>query len=57
MFSEELSGLPQVREVEFSIEFQLGIGPISMASYRLAHVKLIKLKKQLVELQSNGFIR
>jgi len=57
VFPEELPGLPPVREVEFSIELQPGTGPISMTPYRFAPAELVELKKQLVELQSNGFIR
>ena len=57
VFSEELPGLPPVREVEFTIELLPGTGPISMALYRFAPAELVELKKQLQELLSFAFVR
>jgi len=42
-------GLPPHREVEFSIDLVLGIGPVSMALYRMALAELVELKKQIEE--------
>ncbi|XP_058189218.1 uncharacterized protein LOC131306809 [Rhododendron vialii] len=57
VFPEELSGLPPQREIDFSIEFQLGTAPISMAPYIIALAELKELKTQLQELLDKGFIR
>jgi len=42
---EEVPGLPPSREVEFSIDLVPGTGPMSMASYHMAPVELVELKK------------
>nr|GFC54855.1 putative reverse transcriptase domain, aspartic peptidase domain protein [Tanacetum cinerariifolium] len=55
--SEELPGIPSVREVEFSIELISGAEPISKAPYRMAPIELKDLKDQLQELLERGFIR
>ncbi|KAA3461827.1 Gag-Pol polyprotein [Gossypium australe] len=55
--SEELSGLPPVREVEFGIELAPGTVPILIAPYRVAPTKLEELKAQLQELVDKGFAR
>ena len=47
VFSEELPGLPPIREVEFGIELVLETTPISMASSRLAPTEWKELKSQL----------
>ena len=57
MCSQELPGLPPIREVEFSIEVIPGTTPISMAPYRMAPAELKELKTQLQELLDKGFIR
>ncbi|KAA0065422.1 ty3-gypsy retrotransposon protein [Cucumis melo var. makuwa] len=57
VFSEELSGLPPHREVEFAIELEPGTVPISRAPYRMAPAELKELKVQLQELLDKGFIR
>jgi len=36
VFPEEIHGLPPKREVEFSIDLVLGVGPVSMGPYRMA---------------------
>ena len=40
VFPDELSGLPPLREVEFTIDLVLGIGPISVSQYRMAPTEL-----------------
>ncbi|KAL4309111.1 hypothetical protein GQ457_01G013260 [Hibiscus cannabinus] len=57
VFPDDLPGLPPNREVEFGIEVQPGISPVSIAPYRMAPVELKELKAQLQELQDKGFIR
>ena len=57
MFPDELPGLPPIRDMEFCIDMIPGTGPISMSPYRFAPAELVELKKQLLELQSIGFIR
>ena len=57
VFPDDLSGLPPVREVEFTIELMPGTAPISVAPYRFAPAELEELKSQLQELQEKGFIR
>ena len=57
MFPEEVPGLPPRREVEFSIDLVPGIGPVSMAPYRMAPTELVELKKQIEELMVKQFIR
>ncbi|XP_074278678.1 uncharacterized protein LOC141602275 [Silene latifolia] len=55
--SEEISGLPPYREVEFTIELVPGSTPISKAPYRMAPAELKELKKQLDELLEKGYIK
>src|SRR5262249_34145160 len=57
VFPEELPGLPPEREIEFEIELQPGVNPISIPPYRLAPVELNELKVQLQDLMDKGFIR
>jgi len=57
VFPEEVSGLPPSREVEFFIDLVPGIGPVSLAPYRMAPAKLVELKKQIEELMEKQFIR
>ncbi|KAL0554438.1 hypothetical protein IC582_008359 [Cucumis melo] len=57
VFPEELPGLPPHREVEFAIELEPGMVPISRAPYRMAPAELKELKVQLQELLDKGFIR
>ena len=53
----EITGLPPVRMIEFSIETIPGAAPISKAPYRMAPTELEILKKQLQELSDKGLIR
>ncbi|GKD34960.1 putative nucleotidyltransferase, ribonuclease H, partial [Tanacetum coccineum] len=57
VFSEELPGIPPIRDVEFNIELIPGAEPISKAPYRMAPIELKELKDQLQELLERGFIR
>ncbi|WCJ39071.1 Transposon Tf2-6 polyprotein [Euphorbia peplus] len=57
VFPDDLPGLPPDREIEFSIDIQPGIAPISQAPYRMAPAELKELKVQLQELLDKGLIR
>ena len=49
--------MPPVREVEFAIDLVPGTAPISVAPYRFTPAELVELKRQLKELEDQGFIR
>ncbi|KAA3477369.1 DNA/RNA polymerases superfamily protein [Gossypium australe] len=57
VFSEELSGLPLNRKVEFGIELLPGTALVSIAPYRMTLKEPTELKAQLQELLDRGFIR
>ena len=57
VFPDDISGLPPDREIEFVIELIPGTKPISIPPYRMAPAELKKLKAQLEELLSKGFIQ
>ncbi|WVZ63572.1 hypothetical protein U9M48_013195 [Paspalum notatum var. saurae] len=57
VFSEELSGLPPDRDVEFKIDLVPGTAPISRRPYRMAPDELKGLKTQLQEQLDKEFIR
>ncbi|XP_027916066.1 uncharacterized protein LOC114175508 [Vigna unguiculata] len=57
VFPEDVPSLPPFREVEFSIDLVPGAEPVSMAPYRMAPAKLVKLKQQIEELLEKQFIR
>ena len=57
VFSDELPGLPLIRDVDFTIELHPGTSPISMTPHRMAPTELQELKVQLQELLNRGFIR
>ncbi|XP_027905725.1 uncharacterized protein LOC114165266 [Vigna unguiculata] len=57
VFLEDVPGLPPPREIEFFIDLVLGVGPMSMAPYRMAPAELEELKKQIEELLEKQFIR
>ncbi|KAA0056320.1 gag protease polyprotein [Cucumis melo var. makuwa] len=44
VFSDEFSGLPPPREIDFAIELEPGTAPISRAPYRMAPTELKELK-------------
>ncbi|XP_027941341.1 uncharacterized protein LOC114195149 [Vigna unguiculata] len=50
VFPEDVPGLPPTREIEFSIDLVPGVGPVSIAPYRMAPAELVELKKQIEEL-------
>jgi len=50
VFPKDIPSLPPNREIEFSIDLMLGVGPISIAPYRMSPSELAELKKQLEEL-------
>ena len=57
MFPREFPRLPQIREIEVSIETIPGISPIAQSLYRMAPMELAELKVHLQELLDKGFIR
>jgi hypothetical protein len=57
VFSDDLSGMPPDRDVEFTIELQPGTAPISRRPYKMTPKELAELKVQLNELMDKGFIR
>ena len=56
VFSDDLSGMPPDRNVEFAIELQPETAPISRRPYRMPPNELAELKKQLQELLDKGYI-
>jgi hypothetical protein len=52
VFSEELSGMPPNRDIEFINELLPGTLPNSKRPYRIPMNELVELKKQIAELQS-----
>ncbi|XP_057811749.1 uncharacterized protein LOC131025985 [Salvia miltiorrhiza] len=56
VFPEELPGLPPDRQLEFTVDLELGAAPVSKAPYRMAPPELQELKVQLQELLDLGFI-
>ncbi|GKF00696.1 putative reverse transcriptase domain-containing protein, partial [Tanacetum coccineum] len=57
VFSEDLSGLPPARPVEFQINLIPGAAPVARAPYRLAPSEMKELSEQLQDLSDKGFIR
>nr|GEX83967.1 putative reverse transcriptase domain-containing protein [Tanacetum cinerariifolium] len=57
VFSEDLSGLPPARPVEFHIDLIPGAASVARVPYRLAPSEMKELSKQLQELSDKGFIR
>ncbi|GJX50805.1 putative reverse transcriptase domain-containing protein [Tanacetum coccineum] len=57
VFSEDLSGIPPTRQVEFRIDLVPGATPVARAPYRLAPSEMKELAEQLQELTNKGFIR
>jgi hypothetical protein len=49
--------MPPDREVEFVIDLLPGTAPISKRPYKMSVEELKKFKKQLTELQEDGYIR
>src|SRR6185437_7830830 len=57
VFPDDLPGMPPDRAVEFAIELQPGMAPISRRPYQMPPNELAELKKQLQELLDKGYIR
>ncbi|GJR68774.1 putative reverse transcriptase domain-containing protein [Tanacetum coccineum] len=57
VFSDDLSGLPPIREIEFCIELIPGAIPVVKSPYRLAPSEIEELSGQLKELHDKGFIQ
>jgi hypothetical protein len=57
VFLEELPGMPPDREVEFVNDLLPGAAPNSKRPYMMSIEELKELKKQLMELQEDGYIR
>jgi hypothetical protein len=56
VFLDDLPGMPPKRVIEFKIELQSGIAPISKAPYKMSREELAELKIQLKNLLDKGFI-
>ena len=57
VFPEDVTSLPPVREVEFSVDLIPGTAPISVSPYRMAPLELRELKDQLEDLMAKHFVR
>lgn len=57
VFPEELPSMPPHRAVEFVIEIEPGTEPISKHPYKMGPGELKELKKQLEELEAQGYIQ
>ena len=57
VFPEELPGMPPERSVEFVIELVPRTAPVSKRPYRMPAHEMVELKKQIEELESQGFIQ
>jgi hypothetical protein len=57
VFPDDLPGMPPDQDVEFTIDLQPGIAPISRRPYKMTPKELAELKVQLNELLDKGFIR
>nr|KYP37421.1 Transposon Ty3-I Gag-Pol polyprotein [Cajanus cajan] len=57
VFPDEVPGLPPTREMEFSIDLVPGVGPVSVAPYRMAPAELVELKGQLEDLLEKQLVR
>ena len=57
VFPSDLPGVPPDRDIDFAIDLEPGGKPISIPPYHMAPAELKKLKDQLQDLLSKGFIR
>jgi hypothetical protein len=57
VFPEDLLGMPPDWDVEFTIELQPGVTPISRRPYKMTLKELVELKVQLNELLDKVYIR
>jgi hypothetical protein len=53
---QEVPGLPQKRDIDFSINLMPGAAPVSKAPYRMSTPELKELQLQLEELLKKGYI-
>jgi hypothetical protein len=56
VFPNELPGMSPDRDIEFAIELQPGMTPISKRPYRMPPAEFAELKKQLQDFLDKGFI-
>jgi hypothetical protein len=56
IFPDDLPGMPPDRDIEFVIELQTGIAPISKRPYRMPPNELAEFKIQLQDLLNKGYI-
>jgi hypothetical protein len=56
VFPDDLPGMPLDRDVEFTIDLQPGMAPISRCPCKMTPKELVELKVQLNELMDKGFI-
>jgi hypothetical protein len=56
VFPEDLPDMPPDRDVEFVIELQPDMAPISRQPYKMTLKELVELKVQLNELLDKGYI-
>ncbi|XP_061360656.1 uncharacterized protein LOC133304603 [Gastrolobium bilobum] len=57
VFPDEIPHFSPEREIQFSIDILPGVGPISLAPYRMSPLELAQLKNQIEDLCSKNFIR
>jgi hypothetical protein len=57
VFSDDLSGMPPDRAIEFKIELRPGTAPVSKRPYPMAQNEMTELKTQLQELLDKGYIQ
>jgi hypothetical protein len=57
VFSEEVSGLPLRRDIDFSIELAPGVVLVSRTPYQMSTPKLVEFKFQLKEMMDKGYIQ
>jgi hypothetical protein len=56
VFTEEVSGLPPRRDIDFLIELAPGVVSVSRTSYWMSTPELVELKLQLREMMDKGYI-
>jgi hypothetical protein len=56
VFSDDLTGMPHDRAIEFKIELQPGTAPVYKHTYPIARNEMTELKTQLQELLDKGYI-
>lgn len=56
VFPEEVPGLPPQREIKFTINMVLGVGPVSITPNKIAPLELVELNKQIKDLLEKEMI-